>query len=97
MNHAYVIFATAMPRYDHGGMPPKPKEKGIAKVKMEVKTQRQRLLELLPPASDLNMSASTLPRHILTLPQGIRDGESYPRCYPTKHATRHRRLHRQRP
>ena len=24
-----------MPRYAHGGMPPKPKEKGVAKVKLE--------------------------------------------------------------
>ncbi len=33
------VGVASMPRYDHGGMPPKPKEKGVNKVKLEVRHQ----------------------------------------------------------
>jgi hypothetical protein len=38
-NNNQKVGVASMPRYDHGGMPPKPKEKGVNKVKLEVSRQ----------------------------------------------------------
>jgi hypothetical protein len=38
-NNSHRVSVASMPRYDHGGMPPKPKEKGVNKVKLEVRRQ----------------------------------------------------------